>query len=95
MQSRRVNLTLAEGDYQRLVEAARSDGKLPAAFAADVLKAFLMRELFKGSLEPVQAPQVAFDRPAAPPVVLDLFDAPEPALSRQQRRAAEREKKKR
>ena len=58
MQGKRVNLTLADGDYGRLVDAAAAEGKSPSAFAADVLKAFLMRSMFQ---PPAAAPAPSVD----------------------------------
>lgn len=102
MKSHRVNLTLAEGDFQRLIEAARSEGKMAAAFAADVLKAYLLRSSFVGSQEPIsKAAKPLLDRSEVDSGQ-DVFTGtlpgvPDPAgdaLSRQERRALERKKQK-
>jgi hypothetical protein len=98
MDGHRVNLTLATGDYQRLLDAAASDGKSPTAFAADVLKAFLLRGFFVGSQEPIsQAAKPLLDRSGVDVATLTLPGIPEGdsrPLSRQERRALERGKQK-
>jgi len=66
MQGHRVNLTLAEGDYQRLVAAAEADGKTPSTYASDMLKAFLFRPLLKGFGENLQVPKAPLDLSQAP-----------------------------
>ena len=101
MNGHRVSMTLAAGDYQRLLDAAAVDGKSPTAFAADVLKAYLMRSFFVGSQEPIQAAKPLLDRSGVDSGV-DLFtqtlpgvqEAPEQPLSRQERRALDRRKQK-
>lgn len=105
MKSHRVNLTLSEGDYKRLVDAAAADGKLPSAFAADVLKAFLMRGFFLGSSEPSQVPQAPLDRLQGCICTITAHERmenracpvhfPPPGPTRQQRRAIERKAEKR
>lgn len=37
----RLNLSLSDGDYQRLVDLANAEGKMPTTFAMDCLKAVL------------------------------------------------------
>lgn len=92
MERNRVNLTLADGDYRRLVDAAAGEGKSPTAFATDVLKAFLLRNSF--------GEKTTLPAPAEPdPAVFDPHSAtlpglPERQLSRQERRALERASKK-
>lgn len=95
MQNRRVALTLAEGDYTRLVAAAEADGKSPSTYASDILKAFLFRPLFNGFGEHLQAPRGADQTPALDLRTKTLPGVPEAPLNRQARRAREREAKKR
>lgn len=67
MEGKRINLTLADGDYRRLLDAAAADGKSPTAFAADVVKAFLLFRGFPGSSEPSKVPRAPLDRSVPSP----------------------------
>lgn len=100
MNGHRVSMTLAAGDYERLVAAAVAERKSPTAFAADVLKAYLMRSFFVGSQEPIQAAKPLLDRSGVESGE-DLFTQTLPGVpdlpigpSRAERRAAKRVKSK-
>lgn len=48
----RVNLSLSDGDYQRLVDQAALEGKTPTTFALDLLKGHLSRNNFALPVQP-------------------------------------------
>jgi len=101
----RVNLSLSDADYQRLVDQAAQEGKMPSTFATDVLKAYMLRNKLPPARQPVQErytaplersnPQevVSPVRPEKPPLraAWPVSGPEQPVqLNREQRRAAKK-----
>lgn len=92
---RRINLSLAERDFERVSEIARAEGKTPSTFVADMVKA----ALWNASRVPIRTRRKAQDALKASGDGVGAGDPEkrplEPvSLSRQQRRAIERAKSK-
>lgn len=94
--SHRINITLSEGDYARLVSIAEARGMMPTTLAGDLVKNGLYSpSMLPQKLEtPVDPPKPA---PVAPEIDIWTQGLPgveEKPLSRQERRALERGKQK-
>lgn len=87
---KRLNLSLADVDFQRLCDAATSEGKLPTSYALDVIKVALSQ--IKRQYKPVRlaSEPLSFVSAAQLPTVQEKRLEP-PVMSRQQRRALERQ----
>lgn len=92
---RRINLSLAERDFERIGEIARAEGKTPSTFVADMVKAALW-QASKPAVKPLRKAQGVTGAPVdgvgAPKAEKTFVGAV--SLSRQQRRALERAKSK-
>lgn len=101
----RVNLSLSDADYQRLVDQAGQEGKTPSTFALDVLKAYMLRNKLPSPRQPAQEPRIASQERSSvqeavsrvrheKPSLRAAWPASEPeqgvSLNRAQRRAAKK-----
>lgn len=59
----RVNLSLSDADYKRLLEQAGQEGKTPSTFALDVLKAYMLRNKIPSPRQPAPEPRKAVQEP--------------------------------
>lgn len=91
MQGKRVNLTLAESDVERLEYWAAREGKGLSTCAADIVRAVLFQREKQRKRD--QAEAVTEKLPARDNKTGNLPGIPEPVLTRQQRRAMERKTK--
>jgi hypothetical protein len=93
---KRINLSLAELDFERLGELAAKEGKTLSTFALDALKVLIHRPGYsafsgaKRASEPVLKVSEGVGRVEA----LKSLKAPEIQMSRQQRRLLERKQAK-
>lgn len=90
---KRLNLSMSEHDFSRLQIAAKMEGKLPTAYALDLLKLSLSK-IKLGYIPSVGISEPSKRVPA--PLLSPDVSAPvvEPVMTRQQRRALDRMQKK-